>query len=215
MDSADKFPVIRENYNFACTLCGNCCSGVQDVLLDWYDLYRMARFLEFENTARLFKAGLVELRTGPEQLRLPYIRFKQRPYRFCPFLENHIDDDKISGLCRLHPGHKPLVCGLAPVSRTIDFENDQESWHFVKPAPDCPGVDSSQVNSLAGTIQTWSNELAYQTRFFHLLYRLSGSGKQFADEWFIRRLYNFDCQISFERQMQKAIEQIVQEMGIL
>jgi len=210
--SDDKFPVIRESYNFECTLCGNCCSGVQDVLLDWYDLYRMAIFLNFNHTSQLFKAGFTELRSGPALLRLPYIRFKVKPCRFCPFLENHIDEGKITGLCRLHPGSKPLVCSLAPVSRTIDFATGEESWHFVKPAPDCPGVNSSVVNSLPETISARSKELEYQTRFFRLLYRLSDSDRQLPDEWFIRHLYSFDCGLGFDSQLEALLVLFEQEI---
>ena len=73
---------------FSCTLCGECCSGNMEVFLNSYDLYKIGRFFNKHHTKELFDSNLLEWAPGQNGLTLPRIRFKKKPFPFCPFLIN-------------------------------------------------------------------------------------------------------------------------------
>ncbi len=190
----EQFPEIQEQYNFHCTLCGNCCTGSQQVYLNPLDLYKMARFMEYDSTDMLFSTRLVKLIRTEQGVWLPRIEFKRKPFRFCPFLIN----EETRGSCRLHPEHKPLICSMAPVSRVIDFKHNTETWHLVPPVDDCPGMLSDKPNSLAQFKRDYEAELLWQKRFFSILDQVQH--KHWSQETFRRRLYLFNTDRSFEAQ---------------
>jgi len=188
-----NFREIKKTYNFKCTLCANCCTGDQKVHLDLYDLYKMARFHNYNSTGLLFSAGLLILVPVDRGVFLPRIRFKHKPFRFCPFLINEAK----RGLCSLHPDHKPLVCSLAPVGREVDFKTGTDRYYFVKPAPDCPGVNAETQNVLSDIQQIYNRELDWQKAFFYILHHLQDI--HWKREEFLENLYTFPVQIPFEK----------------
>ena len=125
---------------FSCRLCGECCSGDMKVFLNPEDLDLLCSFLNYTSKESLFSSSCV---TWDEKcgIRQPRLLFREiEGVKFCPFLENRLEDDgSLRGLCMLHPHYKPLVCHLAPLTRTVDFEDDSESYGFVPPHPSCPG----------------------------------------------------------------------------
>jgi Fe-S-cluster containining protein len=198
----EQFPEIQEYYNFRCTLCGNCCTGSQQVHLNPFDLYKMARFLTFDSTQNLFSTGLVMLIKTERGVWLPRIRFKRKPFRFCPFLIN----EETRGLCKLHPDHKPLICSMAPVSRVMDFKQNTETWHLAPPVDDCPGMLSDKPNRLTQFKMDYETELLWQKRFFAILDQVQY--KHWSQETFRTRLYVLDTTKPFEGQfvaMERAI----------
>jgi len=165
-----RFTPIEESYRFSCTMCANCCTGDQRVMLTLYDLHKMGRFLHFTNSRKLFDEGWVKLVKRENEVWRPQIRFKTKPFKFCPFLNNEMNEEgKMTGRCQLHPKHKPLVCAMAPVGRIVDMDYKADEFVFVKPAPDCPGVRSSKENPLKQLLDTYRRELEYQWSFFELL----------------------------------------------
>ena len=155
--------------HFNCRMCGECCSGLMKVRLNPYDLYLMARRLKLKETGLLINKT-VELLREENGLYLPYLRFKQRPFPFCPFLENRIDDDNhLTGLCRLHRDDKPLVCRMSPVGRSYDSLTDKESFFFLAPLDNCPGQEAVSKITVEKWISPWKKELEKEKKFFHLL----------------------------------------------
>ena len=187
----ETFSVITDTYYFKCTRCGNCCTGDQKVHLNLYDLYKMAVYHSFESSRLLFKSGQVNLIHTKNGVYLPRIRFKVKPFRFCPYLVNGED----TGLCMLHPASKPLICALAPIGRIVDFEEDFERWIFVKPAPDCPGCDAHHAQSLTQLREMFKEELSFQKRFFRLLNTIQPLNWE--RETFLERLYTFSSSRPF------------------
>lgn len=164
------FPVITEHYRFDCTVCGECCRGEMQVFLNFYDLFKIARFLKFTSTKELFVKRLVKLKRSTGGAWLPQINFKTKPLAFCPFLINELTDQgDLKGLCSLHPKHKPLICAMSPVGRTVDFDNEKITYLLVEPAPDCPGMKESKINRLNDTLKQYQAELKFQERFFKIL----------------------------------------------
>lgn len=199
MDISD-FKHITNFYNFSCTNCGNCCTGDQKIHLALYDLYRLARFNKFRDTRQLFDSGIIVLVKTERNVFIPRIRFKVKPFQFCPYLINQPE----KGLCSLHPNYKPLICSLAPVGHVVDFENNEQGFLFVKPAPDCPGVDSPYSNLLEDVIKKYEVELDYQKRFFALLNKIQNHN--WKRDKFINDLYSLTTEQGFEEQLY-AMEQ--------
>ena len=187
----ENLPEITDTYYFKCTRCGNCCTGDQKVHLNIYDLYKLAGYHKFADSGQLFSSGLINLIHTKNKVYLPRIRFKVKPFRFCPYLIN----GENTGLCKLHPDSKPLICSLAPAGRVINFEDDSETWLFVKPAPDCPGSEIKHENSLSALKEEFSTELQYQKRFFRLLNSIQDLNWQRKE--FLERLYSFSLLPSF------------------
>ena len=163
-------------------MCGECCRGDIRISLNLFDLQRMAGFLNFETTGVLFEKGWV----GEEKLDSggfrPYIRFRENPMRFCPFLENRLDDEsgELYGLCSLHPDHKPLVCSLAPLGRELQFP-DLETWFFVEPIEGCPGCKKKTRYEPAQVIEALKAQLDLEVKYFEVMENLQRSSAPYAN----------------------------------
>ena len=164
---------IGEEYQFNCTLCGECCRGDMEVYLNPYDLFKLARHLGFSHTRQLFEEGYVILVRGQNDMPVPRIRFRKAIIRFCPFLTNELDDEnQLIGRCGLHPAGKPLICSLSPVSRMIDLPAGHTEYRLVEPAPECPGMITGKQNRLSDLLRTFNTELSFETRFYRILDQL-------------------------------------------
>jgi len=196
----DAFPVIKDNYYFECSRCGNCCTGDIQIQLNLYDLYKMSRFMGMDTTRDLFDKNYIRLTGHEHGVRIPAIRFKNRPFKFCPFLINDADENGFNeGLCSLHPDHKPLICAMAPAGRIVDFDNDSEQFVFIKPASDCPGVDSKKENHLSEILDIYNLELNLQKRFFRILDSLRD--RELDDSFYLENLYSFNVSADFHEIM--------------
>ncbi len=199
-----SFPIIQSSYHFNCTQCGNCCTGDQKVNLNLYDLYKMAVYKGFNHTRQLFDETLVHLVQGQNNAWVPQIKFKSFKQKaaetsllFCPFLINELDEENnLKGLCRLHPDKKPLICSLAPVGRILDLKDESEDFVFVKPAPDCPGVNSTKINLLADLKKVLQIELDFERRFYKILNKIN---EDTTKEFLLENVYSFQTDISFEK----------------
>ena len=191
-----SFPIIYNTYKFECTMCGNCCSGPQEVNLDLLDLWKLGKFLGLKSTNILFEKSLVKLVLNENKVWIPQIRFKQKPLRICPFLMNEKSDDgEMKGVCQLHPNHKPLICAISPVGRIVDLDLEQEEFVLVPPASDCAGMESSKFNYIQNTKDHYSEEFINQMRFFRLLNHLKNYTH--TEQIFYKLLYVFDLQSPF------------------
>jgi Fe-S-cluster containining protein len=138
---------------FACTLCGDCCTGAQVVRLARHDLTLLVRRLNLNSVKDLKTRGVVRLvRESLGQGRSvwrPRLHFRSRPLVQCPFLVNDVDDaGRYRGLCSLHPDAKPLVCALSPLAREVEDSGQgpvTETWTFVPPVEGCPGVGRGEL----------------------------------------------------------------------
>jgi len=154
-------------FQFQCTCCGDCCRGKQSVPLNAQDLILLAKYCGLMNTRDLFIHGFVEARRDANGYWRPFIRFRVRPLRMCPFLLNDLEENgNLRGLCALHPNSKPLVCHLAPIGRTIDLANQQEKWGIHEPSPGCPGMKLGNTRSLKDGLIHLKTRLDSEIAFF-------------------------------------------------
>ncbi len=202
------FPEIKNGFNFECTLCGDCCVGDQEVLLNWYDLYNMAQFLSYEHTGQLFTEQWIELvQDETQNVWRPKIRFKEKPFKFCPFLTNELDErNELKGYCQMHPYHKPLVCALAPVGCRYDAQTHNTQFILVPPTEDCPGMNRPKFNLLSDYLTGFEKALHFQAVFFEALERLKHHRLSAAQ--FREHLYSFGVASSFERILATLIENL-------
>lgn len=155
---------------FGCTLCGECCSGSMRVFINSYDLYKMGLFLKLDHSSELFDKGLVILDRGQNDLNLPRIRFKTKPFSFCPFIINDFDEETgLTARCSMHLVHKPLVCRLAPLTRRVDLKTGEDVFDFTLPHPDCPGKEQDEFIDTEKERSALKEELDYELRYYRLL----------------------------------------------
>ena len=144
-------PAIAGLSGFTCTLCAECCRGRQVVRLNGDDLQLLAEHAGLADEAALAATGLIEHVHEEPGFSRPRLRFRSRPLRFCPFLQNDLGEDGcLRGLCALHPRFKPLVCHLAPLAREVEDDGASftETWRMVAPVEGCPGMGRGSEPSL-------------------------------------------------------------------
>ena len=127
-ETEDVFPVLapEDTFAFACSGCGDCCRGREDIVLSGYDLWRLC--------ARLRLPPAVVLRTFCRQYtgansHMPVVRLRplQKEKNNCPFL--------YQGHCAVHDA-EPLVCALYPLGQQIGLDGSVQ--YFVQQT-DCGG----------------------------------------------------------------------------
>ena len=206
---AFDFSKVGEQFQFNCTQCADCCSGDQTVLLNLYDLYKLARHIKLPNTQLLFERKILVLKLDEENhVFRPQIRFKTKPLKFCPFLINEwTENNQIKGWCQLHPHAKPLVCALSPVGIRLDSRQDQLEFLLVPPTSNCPGLKEPVIQSLEKYLQPYKREIEWQTDFFKILEICKS--KNWTAEDFKQELYTFPVLEPFEQilnQLRKNFE---------
>lgn len=127
-EEQDSFPFLErgERFAFACSGCGGCCRGREDIVLSGYDLYRIAGRLRLppRTVVRVFCRHYIGKNSRMPVVRLAPLREERSN---CPFLyQNH---------CAIHDA-EPLVCALYPLGQQIELDGTVR--YFVQPI-DCGG----------------------------------------------------------------------------
>lgn len=93
-------------FEFGCIQCGECCRNRYDILLNPYDLYKIAKYLNMRIIDVIDK--YCEIYIGSDS-KMPVVRARPKIYNaVCSFLRN--------GKCSIHSA-KPTVCALYPLGR--------------------------------------------------------------------------------------------------
>ena len=187
-------------FRYQCRLCGQCCSGTMEVYLNPGDLHALGLFLRLSHTDELYRKGLIK--DSPGQYRIPWPRlwFRGRPPRFCPFVENHWSESGgIKALCRLQNKAKPLICRLAPVTRTADLETGEEAFRLTPPVAGCPGFESSRPQTMEKYLLPLRRELSEEVRFFKILRKALDQGEKPED---LSRFFRFRLDRPWEEILQ-------------
>ena len=94
---------LDDTFRFHCSECGQCCKNRDDILLNPYDLYRIARFLNVE-MGQVIQDYCVWYVGQTSKLPVVAVNIQGD----CPFLEDN--------RCHIHSA-KPTVCALYPLGR--------------------------------------------------------------------------------------------------
>ena len=119
----DAMPLLaREaHFSFACSGCGDCCRGREDIVLSGFDLWRIAARLRLP--PQIVAHGYCRASIGAVS-HLPVLRLApvKENRNNCPFLTgNH---------CAIHDA-EPLVCALYPLAQEISREGQVS--YFLQP----------------------------------------------------------------------------------
>jgi hypothetical protein len=121
------------------------------VRLNGDDLALLAAHAGVDGESALLAGGFIENVWEEPGLWRPRLRFRRKPWAFCPFLTNDLGaDGRLSGWCALHPRFKPLVCHLAPLARLVEDDGSgfTETWQAVAPVEGCPGMGQGAAPGL-------------------------------------------------------------------
>lgn len=130
-----KAPWYQDGLSFACTQCGNCCTGTPGYV--WFnddEARAMADYLKIKpQTFRQRYAHTINGRWSLNE--------QQTPHGYdCVFLDR---DDQDKALCRIYPV-RPTQC------RTWPFwpENLNRPADWQRAAKTCPGIDQGKLYTL-------------------------------------------------------------------
>ncbi len=110
----ESFPVLEaeDSFSFACSGCGDCCRGREDIVLSGYDLWRICAYLRLPPIIVI--RAFCRHYTGANS-HMPVVRLRplHGEKNNCPFLhQNH---------CAIHDA-EPLVCALYPLGQQIELD---------------------------------------------------------------------------------------------
>ncbi len=112
LDNFEKMQIgLDDTFRFRCTMCGKCCRNREDILLNPFDLYRLAKGLGIAPEEVVDKYCDVYIGNSS---RFPIVRLNSVGVdKRCPFLEGNC--------CSVHHV-KPTVCALFPLGRYVKCE---------------------------------------------------------------------------------------------
>jgi len=151
MPTPDELKAMMENldqmrlgpddtFRFKCYGCGKCCKNRDDILLNSFDLYRLAKHLKLNLDHTVERYG--ETYIGGQSC-IPIVRLKPvGKSKVCPLLKDN--------RCSVH-AFKPTVCALYPLGRylkasSVDSTAPPETGYFVQSVP-CGGYKQNTVRS--------------------------------------------------------------------
>ena len=110
-ENFDKMKIgVDEPFKFNCTMCGKCCKGRTDILLNPKDVFNLAKELNMAPIQVIEK--YCEVYVG-ESSRIPIVRLVPvGPYQICPLLKGN--------RCSVHNA-KPTVCAIFPIGRAFSL----------------------------------------------------------------------------------------------
>ena len=136
---------LTDRFSFQCKECGACCRHREDIILNGFDLFRIASALKL--TPEQVVERYCESYIGHAS-RLPVVRLKPKGSdQICPLLKN--------GRCSVHQS-KPVVCALYPLGRAYNPKTE-ELLYFLQPI-ECGKKEGSQ------TVQEWLEQFGIPAR---------------------------------------------------
>ncbi len=73
--------MLDTNCGFSCKCCGDCCSGDMDIFINLYDIYKMAKHLNYTNSRSLFDNGYLSLELGQNSVVVAKVRRSKKKLR--------------------------------------------------------------------------------------------------------------------------------------
>lgn len=111
VDNYDSLKIgVDEPFKFNCTICGKCCVGREDILLNAQDVFRLSKELNIH--PKEFIKKYCEVYIGPDSKMVIIRLLPVGPYKICPLLQGH--------RCIVHKV-KPTVCAMYPIGRSIQL----------------------------------------------------------------------------------------------
>ena len=141
---------MDDTFRFHCTMCGKCCIEREDILLNPYDIYRIAKALNKE-LHEVFSEYCETYLGGTSRMVL--VRLKPLgSIKRCPLL--------VGQKCSVHAA-KPAVCALYPLGRGLKSEINETSdilhrdVQYIFQKPECG--DASEEH----TVRDWLKDFDF------------------------------------------------------
>jgi len=138
----------NDTFKFSCNVCGKCCRNRDDIILNTFDIYRLAKFLSL--TPYEFIEKYCDKYLGPDS-KLPIVAMKfktiydlNKTYTACPFLKHR--DGVLK--CIVHEA-KPTVCALFPLGRAIKIQDSELEVYYYEQDVCCGSKETTH------TIKEW------------------------------------------------------------
>ncbi len=146
-ENYDKLKIgVDEPFKFNCTMCGKCCVGREDILLNAQDVFRLSKELDIH--PKDFIKKYCEVYIGNDSKMVIVRLLPVGPYKICPLLQGH--------RCIVH-NVKPTVCAMFPIGRSIQLSPEEakepqitlDRVQYIKIDPKCGD------NKKTHTVREW------------------------------------------------------------
>ena len=172
---------VNDTFKFKCQQCGQCCMHRDDIIVNPFDVYNGAKYLNITPEDFVIKYLNAEL-GAKSKIPMLLLRSDEKT-GFCPFLKF---DTKNGGKfkCNIHPA-KPGACANHPIGTvtTRKTDSDVEEFTFIK-VEQCenskcdndvlvkdwvkPYIDNVKEIRIAHKIQTYVTDFFIPSDFFML-----------------------------------------------
>ena len=131
-DGEARIVKLDDTIKFKCKRCGKCCSGRSDIILNPFDVYRIAKVMNITTHEVIQKYCIVYC---GENSCLPIITLKEDERGLCPFLKFFITEGKFG--CSINDS-KPGACIMHPIGvvRVVDKTTNDIEKQFIE-VPSC------------------------------------------------------------------------------
>lgn len=123
---------LDDTIKFDCKRCGRCCSNRNDIILNPFDVYKIAKGLSITMEEVIDKYCVVQHGTSSG---LPLVILAEDERGLCPFLKFSATEGKFG--CSIND-FKPGACIMHPIGvvRSRDEENGKQNTQFIE-VPSC------------------------------------------------------------------------------
>ena len=162
---------LNDTFGFKCKQCGKCCMNREDIILNPFDIYNAAKYLNISTIE------FVDKYTKPTiggHSKMPMVLLRTTENGFCPFLNF---DVKNGGKfkCTIHDA-KPGACSNHPIGIAYSFDklNKDSDTRFIK-VEQCSNSISNEMHTVKDWIQPYFNhkeeiDIAHEIQLLSLNY---------------------------------------------
>lgn len=134
-----KIVSLDDTIKFNCKRCGRCCSGRSDIIINPFDVYKIAKHLNI--TTQKVVEDYCSITVGCNSY-LPIVTLKEDERGLCPFLKFFMKEGVFG--CSIN-NHKPGACIMHPIGvvRRYNTETEEpEATEYIQvPSCDIHGTD--------------------------------------------------------------------------
>jgi Fe-S-cluster containining protein len=131
-DGKSRIVELDDTIKFNCKRCGQCCSNRGDIILNPFDVYRIAKAMNITTYEAILE--YCTIRCGINSC-LPIVTLKEDERGLCPFLKFSTSEGKFG--CSIN-NSKPGACIMHPIGvvRTVDKTKNETDKQFIE-VPSC------------------------------------------------------------------------------
>lgn len=122
-----KLVELTDTIDFNCKQCGKCCMNRNDIILNPFDIYNIAKKKNIEPKDALLKYCTIHVGANSK---LPIVMLESDDRKMCPLLEYSISNGTFE--CSVNDG-KPGACALHPIGivRSLDKKTQKKEVQYI------------------------------------------------------------------------------------